>query len=85
MTRNELLAAFARIVNSPDPVWPHQRLDALDGWDSMAIVEFLAFMDRHFGAPPSIQALSQCRVVGDLIELAGGKLDDGSQPVSRVA
>ena len=85
MTRHEFIASFARIINCTAPVRPHDRLDSFDGWDSIAIVEFLAFMDRQFGSAPAIHDLGNCQTVADLINLAGNKLDDGSQPARRVA
>ena len=55
-----------------------QESDALQGpellrdtreWDSMAVVDFMALVDKHTGAAPSIDAISRCATFDDLYAL----------------
>ena len=38
-------------------------------WDSMAVVDFMALVDQHVGAAPSVDAVSRCATFDDLYAL----------------
>jgi acyl carrier protein len=38
-------------------------------WDSMAVVDFMALVDKHVGAPPDLEAISRCATFDDLYAL----------------
>ena len=38
-------------------------------WDSMAVVDFMALVDKHAGATPSLDAISRCATFDDLYAL----------------
>jgi len=41
------------------------------GWDSMAIMGFLAFADEELGLAPAPRAIKECQIVDDLLSLVG--------------
>ena len=43
----------------------------LSGWDSMAIMGFIAFADEELGQNPAPAALKGCVTVADLMKLVG--------------
>lgn len=46
-------------------------LASLSGWDSMAIVSFIAMADEKLGVIVKIDALKSCKTVADLAALCG--------------
>ncbi|MDP2815099.1 MAG: hypothetical protein Q8O19_00285 [Rectinemataceae bacterium] len=49
----------------------HSVLADIPGWDSMAIMGFIAFADEALGITPAPQAIKSCQTVGDLMILVG--------------
>jgi len=49
-------------------------LNDLPGWDSMAIISFIALADSKLGVLVSPAALASARTVEDLIKLFPGKI-----------
>ena len=43
----------------------------IPGWDSMAIMGFIAFADEELGSNPNPAAIKTCRTVQDLMKLVG--------------
>jgi acyl carrier protein len=41
------------------------------GWDSMAIMGFIALADEELGMTPDPKAINACKTVADLLKLAG--------------
>jgi acyl carrier protein len=52
---------------------PDAHLEDL-GWSSLAVVSFIAFADENFGVILEPSKLTECKTVGDLIRLLGGKV-----------
>jgi len=48
----------------------------LVGWNSLAVVSFLAMVDEKFGVTLSPDAIAESETVDDLIELFHGKITD---------
>ena len=46
-----------------------EALAALDGWDSMAVLGFIAMADEYYGAIIPPKRIPECRTVDDLAEL----------------
>lgn len=46
------------------------RLDQLSAWDSITLLEYIAFVDREFKIAITQQDIEQCKTIGDLVKLA---------------
>ena len=51
-------------------------LTGLPRWDSLAVMGFIALLDRNFGIRASGERITACRTVADLLALTGGKVSD---------
>jgi len=72
MTMEEFLGEFADIVETPrNSVRAEVPLADLEGWNSMAMVAFIALADEHFGKTLSPRQFAPCVTVGDLAKLTG--------------
>jgi acyl carrier protein len=49
----------------------HDKLVSLPGWDSMAVVMFLAMVDDKCNATLNVNMLVSCETVSDLAKLCG--------------
>ena len=77
MTKNEFLNMLEEIVEAdPDTVASEQSLDDLEGWDSLAIVSFIAMVDNNFGLILSPSKIEKCETVTDLILLLDNKITE---------
>jgi acyl carrier protein len=50
-------------------VQPGQALDGLEGWDSVAVLAFIAMADAECGVAVPANAIPECRTVDDLLNL----------------
>jgi acyl carrier protein len=61
----------------PGTIRAETQLSAIDEWDSMAVIGFIAMADADYGVVVSPQRLSTCNTVADLAtliaETAGAK------------
>jgi acyl carrier protein len=72
MTMEEFLIQFGDILEMPaGSLRAENKLEDLEGWNSMAMVGFIAFADEHFGKTLSPRAFATCSTVADLAKLAG--------------
>jgi len=46
-----------------------EALEELEGWDSVAVITFIAMADSEFGAILPPKEIAVCRSVGDLADL----------------
>lgn len=51
-----------------------ESLSALAGWDSLAVVGFIALVDREFGMEVPAREVSAASTIGDLVALLGGRV-----------
>lgn len=70
------MAAFLRnledlIEADPGSLTPASVLADLEGWDSMAIMGFIAFCDEELGAAPAPRDIKACSTVADLTTVVG--------------
>jgi acyl carrier protein len=49
-------------------------LDDLEDWDSLAVMGFIAMVDKHFGITLDAEKIGQCRSVNELCDLLGNKV-----------
>lgn len=76
MTKQEFLALFEEVVEEPaGTVTGSERLrEDLAGWNSLAILSFIAMVDDHFGISLSPSKITAAKTVDDLIGLLGDRV-----------
>ena len=71
MTRQELLNGLEDAVLLPlGTLQGTEKLEDLEHWDSLAVVNFIALADTHSGVQLSIKQLRECVSVADLLKIA---------------
>jgi acyl carrier protein len=72
MTMDEFLSQFGDLMEMPaGSLRAEDKLADLEGWNSMAMVGFIAFADEQFGKTLSPRLFATCSTVADLAKLAG--------------
>lgn len=75
MTKSDFILLIEKVVEcSPGKVKPGMELATVPGWDSLAVVGFIAALDKQLGVRVQASALAECKTVDDLIALAGDKV-----------
>jgi acyl carrier protein len=59
---------------SPGTVHGLDELAALESWDSLAVMSFIAMADSKYGVSFSAKAITACRTVDDLAALVEANL-----------
>jgi len=68
----EFLSQLGDLMEMPTgSLRAEDKLSDLEGWNSMAMVGFIAFADDQFGKTLSPRLFATCSTVGDLARLAG--------------
>ena len=76
MTKTEFASQIEKILEAPaGTVAMSTPLADLDGWDSLAMLGFIAMADSHLGASVSVGQLAKCKSVGELAALFPGKVE----------
>jgi acyl carrier protein len=58
----------------PGTVKGGETIDALDGWNSLAVISFMALVDEHFGVSLQPRQISGSKTVADLMGLLGDRI-----------
>lgn len=75
MNKQEFLNRIADVLELPaGSLTGEEQLEALEPWDSMAVLAFIAMVDETLGMQVPAAALAQCKSVADLIGLVGDKV-----------
>jgi acyl carrier protein len=75
MNRDGFLERLNELMNLPKgTVQGAELLSTLSGWDSVALMGFIAFLDEDFGVRVTGRQVIQSNSVEDLIALAGDKI-----------
>jgi acyl carrier protein len=76
MTKRVFLSKLEEILElTPGTLVGHEQLSELEGWDSVTVVEFLAFVDEEFALAISPKVVAACRSVQDLAGLLAPNVD----------
>lgn len=51
-----------------------EALESLDGWDSVALMSFIALLDEELTVRVTGKQVMQCKTVDELVALAGEKI-----------
>jgi acyl carrier protein len=52
-----------------------EKLGDIAEWDSMAVIGFIAVVDKHFGVTVDAGAIAKAKVVSDLVALVGEHIE----------
>lgn len=75
MTKREFLSNVEQMIEVPDGTLNGaEQLSALEKWDSMAVISFIAMADAAVGMQVMPSKLANCRTVNDLVALMGDKV-----------
>ena len=75
MTKAEFLNEIDLLLELPPGTTKGtERLDELAGWDSLAVIGFIAMVDGKFGTVLSTTRLQECQTVADLMDLVKDKV-----------
>jgi acyl carrier protein len=76
MKKSEFLILLDEIVEAPPGTLRGDEILAdVEGWDSLALVSFIAVVNQHFGVTPSAEKLQKCKTLPELIGLVSGHLE----------
>ncbi len=72
MDRKDFLLALDDMLELPaGTLTGAEELEALDTWDSLAVISFIALVDERMGVVVEGEALARAGTVADLLALAG--------------
>ena len=75
MTKKELIEMLEEIVEAePNTLTGEERLEDLQSWDSLAVVNFIALVDENFGIILSPEKIMKSETINQLILLLGGHI-----------
>jgi acyl carrier protein len=75
MTKQDFLLRLDELIEvSPGTLRGTDLLSDVPGWDSVAIMGFIALVDEEFGAPVLPRRLAACKTVDDLVALLGDRI-----------
>jgi acyl carrier protein len=75
MRTSEFLSEIDSIIQAaPGSTSLEDRLESLPGWDSMAVISFIAMADEKLGISFGVGGLASCKTVGDLAKQCEGKV-----------
>lgn len=75
MTKKDFLRELESLLElDVDTLAVGQRLEDVGGWDSLAVVSLMAFVDEKFSIALSADRINACKTVGDITNLLEGKL-----------
>lgn len=76
MTRQEFYEELKDVLESEDSVKGDELLSDLGGWDSLAVMTYIAMVDEQCGVTLSASKLAEAVSVEDLITMLGDKISD---------
>jgi acyl carrier protein len=72
MSFEEFLSQLSDILETPAAdLRPDSKLADQAGWNSMALVSFIAFVDESLGKTLSPRVIGPCETIADLARVAG--------------
>jgi len=81
MTRPEFYSELEKLLGlEAGSVQGEEPLSGMAGWDSMAILLFIALVDEKLGEVASPAAVIKCRTVADLANMFPGKIPGPTVP-----
>lgn len=76
MKNKELLNIIEELLEiNKDSLKGPEILSELPSWDSLAVVGFIALMDKHFSIEVHAPDVATAKTINDLITLAGNRIE----------
>ena len=69
-----LLLLDELIEAEPGTLTGAEVLKDVDGWDSLAVIQFITLVDEQFGTTLAAERIVECKTVDDLIALLGDQI-----------
>ncbi len=77
MTRSDFLSHYEKLWEVPAGTLKRESLiEDLNDWDSLAVLNTIALMDRELDVKVTADQIAGCRTLGDVLNLAGDRLTD---------
>lgn len=77
MRKTQFFALLDELLELPSgTIKGSETLAALEKWDSLAVIGFIALLDQHFGITVPAARILECKSVADLAALAGDQIKD---------
>jgi acyl carrier protein len=75
LERNEFLLSLDELLEfEPGTITGSETLDSLDGWNSLAVISFMALVDERFGVSLQPRQIAASTTVSDLVRLLGDRI-----------
>jgi acyl carrier protein len=75
MKKSEFLLLMDELIEAePGTLKGPEALSEVEGWDSVAVMGFIALVDEQFELALSPKRLAECRTIDDLVGLAGNHI-----------
>lgn len=76
MTKQDFLLRLDELSEAlPGTLRGTELLADVNGWDSVSIMGFIAFIDEEFDVAISPKRLAACKTVGELVALVGDRIE----------
>ena len=78
MEKSEFLFLLDELLElEPGTVKGSETLDSIEGWNSLAVISFMALVDEHFGISLPPRQIAGCSTIADLMALLGDQISVG--------
>ena len=75
MTKKDFLLQLDELIEAePGSLNGSEQLRDLSGWNSLAVMGFIAMVDDRLGVTVSAKRLAECQTVDDLVQLLDGRV-----------
>lgn len=76
MKKSEFLLLMDELIEAePGTLKGLEALSAVEGWDSVAVMGFIALVDEQFEVTLSPKRLAECRTIDDLVGLVDSHVE----------
>ena len=77
MTSREFYEALEEVIEANrGTISGTEAVKGLPGWDSVAVIGFIAMLDSRLGISVAADDIVSCLTVADLMKLLGGRIQD---------
>lgn len=75
MEKHKFLLLLDEVVElEPGTLKGDETIEGLEGWNSLAVISFIALADDTFGLSLQPSKIASCQTVADLVALLGDKI-----------
>ena len=80
MKRNDFLLLLDELLElEPATLKGPEALDNVEGWNSLAVISFMALVEEHLGVSLAPQQIVKCQTVNDLVGSLGDRISAESR------